>query len=158
MTKKQEEISDQKGVSETPKTTDDKGNTVTAELGSVVEMKTDPKKITVEQAKAMKGTTLVSGAEYWDFEEVPGFVGYYRGEVQRKKGENAGEVIGYNFEDQDGDLHIISNSHAITEALDILKKEGADTKEVLLFIEFRGKGEKSDGQEYNRFHIVDLTN
>jgi hypothetical protein len=135
-----------------------KSENVTASLSDPVEIKKDSKKITPEDAKKMTGNVLVSGASYWDFDEQPGFVGWYRDDVFKKKGAEAGELIGYEFEDQDGDRHIISNSYAITEALKMLKDDGIDPKNVLLFIEFRGKGEKADGQSFNRFHIVDLTN
>lgn len=106
-----------------------------------------------------KEVTLVSGAEYWDFEANPAFVGLYDSLVKREQDEvngtgKAGDLIGFNFLDADGEMHIISNSYAIEKAL-LMDYKGSKVLESgnVIKIIFLGKGENSKGQPFNRFKV-----
>jgi len=104
------------------------------------------------------GEVLISGAEFWDFEESPIFIGKYMDKVIREKdgpnaatnpNEKAGSVMGFKFEDEFGQEHIIGNSNSIQKALE---KIGYN-KNVILYIEFEGKTTLASGKPFNRFHI-----
>lgn len=103
------------------------------------------------------GETLVSGAEFWKFEENAVFIGNYVKNVVRDKdgknaatnpNEKAGSIMGYMFADEFGQEHIIGNSHSIQKALEQIKFD----KTVTLYIEFEGKT-TVNGKPFNRFHI-----
>lgn len=96
---------------------------------------------------------LSTGAEFHDFEKMPVYFGKYVQPVTREKDSDdgtrkAGEVIGYDFEDQDGNTTIIGNSHAI--AKDLAKvKPGA-----IVGFKFMGKTTNSKNQPVNRFENI----
>jgi hypothetical protein len=98
-------------------------------------------------------TPLISGAEFHDFDKEPNFVGTYMGtEAVREKdsadgSHKAGDVMGYNFLNADGEPVIIGNSHSIAKAIGMIKQ--GDT----LDITFLGKGENSSGKPFNKFSI-----
>lgn len=117
----------------------------------------------IEQSEASpiehEEITLTSGAEYWDFEEEPEFIGVYDSLVQRKQddpktGGKEGDIIGFNFIDEENEMHIIGNSYAIEEALqmDFNGKKVMDSGYALKIV-FKGQGQKADGQKFNRFKI-----
>lgn len=113
-----------------------------------------------------KPRIIVTGAEYWDFEETPIFTGMFvgpfiaendgpekDGTLQYKKGD----TLGYNIEDDLGDTHIISNSHNIEKWLhsEDPKSDGKLIKDTgkRLYFEFLGKGETRDKKPFNRFKL-----
>jgi hypothetical protein len=98
-----------------------------------------------------KKIKIVSGAEYWNFEENPIFVGKYQGIAKNEEGK----VIGYNFIDLDNEDYIISNSHSIEKALNT-EVNGTLVHDLdkNLEIIFRGKiTSKSTGKPFNKFDI-----
>jgi hypothetical protein len=98
-----------------------------------------------------KKIKIVSGAEYWNFEENPIFVGKYQGIAKNEEGK----VIGFNFIDLDDEDYIITNSHSIEKALNtevngILVHDLDKNLEII----FRGKvTSKSTGKPFNKFDI-----
>jgi hypothetical protein len=97
-------------------------------------------------------TQLISGAVYHEFDKDPIFIGTY----QREHYSADGNLIGYDFVNQDGEEVIISNSVAITKALDI-EVNGAMVRDLGKPIEITFMGQvtiKSSGKPYNRFSIV----
>ena len=115
----------------------------------------DPGSSTTKRERP-QGKTIVSGAEFYDFEKNPVFVGKYLRDVVREKdgknaatnpNEKAGSVMGYLFQAETGDETIIGNSFSIQKAL-----QDPKNREVTLWIEFEGKTEIK-GKPFNRFHI-----
>lgn len=92
--------------------------------------------------------TLVSGAEYWDFDTNPTFVGKYIQPVIREKDQ---QLIGFLFVDEKGEDHIITNSHSVEKAIKMVNDMGVIEKATFVF-EFLGKGE-ANGKPFNRFKI-----
>jgi hypothetical protein len=104
----------------------------------------------------MAKTKLISGAVYHNFEVTPIFVGSFNGECIASEGENEGECIGYYFATPDGEEVIISNSYAITKALnmeipgtDVMVRDGNKKLEIT----FLGKVQRKNGQPFNRYEI-----
>lgn len=96
--------------------------------------------------------TEVSGADFWDFELKAEFVGKFLNPVIREKDSDqgkAGEVMGFNFEGADGNIHIIGASHSIEK---LLTSEGHGSG-MFYRITFLGKGENAKGQPFNKFKI-----
>ena len=122
-----------------------------------------------EQAKTkVKMKTLVSGAEFWKFDDERDdkgnvtakkdgevFEGYFVSQQKREKDgkgddQKAGSVIGYVFEQAEtGDRYLIGKSHSIEKAL--ISAEFV-TDKLMRFV-FLGKGKNSDGKPFNRFEI-----
>lgn len=113
--------------------------------------KTESKSTKENAPKEPKEKVIISGAQYWDFDTNPQFEGMYRGQVIREEDQ---KVIGFNFEDMAGDLHIISNSHSIEKSLHTPHKDGElyEDPEAVLRILFLGKTE-INGKPFNRFKI-----
>lgn len=103
---------------------------------------------------------VVSGAEYWDFNEGKIFIGKFLNAFIPDGGEKAGETIGFNFEGLDGSVWIISNSYAIEKALQYPMDRGDGQRlmdcDCLIKIEFLGQGENSKGQPFNKFKVTAL--
>lgn len=107
------------------------------------------------------GETLVSGATFWDFDVKPVFIGSFTGkEILREKdgknaatnpNEKAGSVMGFEFKDVDGNVHLIGNSYSIAKIF--AGKEGQKHVGKKMFIEFEGKDEQAGKPPFNRFHI-----
>jgi hypothetical protein len=98
-----------------------------------------------------KKIKIVSGAEYWNFEENPIFIGKYQGIAKNEEGK----VIGFNFIDLDNEDYIITNSHSIEKALNT-EVNGTLVHDLdkNLEIIFRGKvTSKSSGKPFNKFDI-----
>lgn len=110
-----------------------------------------------EQAKVLHTAnkdgmvTLVSGAEYFDFEVNPVFDGTYLRPMYREKdgakGQHAGDLIGFYFADGDGEEHIIGNSHAIEKAITMIKPGRK------LRITFQGQTLNAKNQKVNKFKV-----
>jgi hypothetical protein len=97
----------------------------------------------------MKRKVLVSGAEYWDFNQEPRFTGYFVSNHMDDKGK----LIGFDFLDEQQEKWIISNSHSIDKALELT---GYDS-ETLVEIIFKGKIiVKSTGKPFNKFEVAVL--
>lgn len=132
----------------------------TEKVEQVEETKTEQ----TPEPKKPKIRTIISGAEFWDFDEEPIFIGRFKTEVLReedvldkdgKKVHSAGDTMGYLFEaEEDGEEHIVGNSHQIQKALELVKQdESVNLNDAVFYIEFLGKGENSKKQPFNRFKI-----
>ena len=126
------------------------------------EEKTVPETVidNTKELQAVKGQVLISGSEYWDFEENPVFIGSYIKDVIRDEGPDVGDLICYEFKEQNtGEEHIISNSHLITKSLEMKIIVGGKeqvVKEIdgaIMKFEFKGKRQNKDGQDVNVFRI-----
>lgn len=104
---------------------------------------------------------LTSGAEFHKFETAPVFIGKYVEPALREKdapdagddeSKKAGSVLGYRFEDLDGEQHLIGASAGITKAIE-KTKPGA-----WLRVEFKGKTKNAKGQPVNRFQVDEFEN
>lgn len=97
---------------------------------------------------------LITGAEFWDFDNHPIFIGVLGSPVLREKdgkGENqkAGSIMGWNFTDRNGEVQLIGASHQIEKAV------GMVTPGAIMRIEFKGQIEGANGK-VNRFGIDQL--
>lgn len=99
---------------------------------------------------------LVTGAEYWPFKE-PGheeFIGTYVSDFHREKdgdmtrNQKAGDIIGHNFVDENGEMWIISNSHSVTKAISQINVGDK------LLIRFKGQVQNAKGEDVNQFYIA----
>lgn len=135
----------------------------TEEKAATVEAAEDAKPIAKPSKKTFDLSkynveVVESGAEYWDFEKEPEFIGYFVRAFAPKTGEQAGEEIGFIFKSvYDGNEHIISNSYTIDQAL-LNPTEESEGKplaqcKIPLRIEFKGQTTKADGQAFNKFKI-----
>lgn len=103
-----------------------------------------------------KGKILVSGADFWNFEESPEFIGTPLGSMV--KDPNDGRVLGFDFADDNGEQWIIGASHSIEKALDmdIEGKKVIDLGRKLL-IQWKGKiSLKDSGKTFNKYYVVML--
>lgn len=100
--------------------------------------------------------TVITGAEFKEFEIGEVFEGAYIEKVIREKdgpnvaknpNEKAGTVMGYLFKPDGGFSEIIGASHSVNEVMERCKKG-----DYVRFT-FLGKGENSKGQPFNRFQI-----
>lgn len=114
------------------------------------------------RAARPKGETIVSGATFWDFDKKPVFMGTFTGkEILREKdgknaatnpNEKAGSVMGYEFKDVDGNIHLLGASYSITKVFG--GAEGKKRAGVVMYIEFEGQEPAANGKPaFNRFHI-----
>jgi hypothetical protein len=109
-----------------------------------------------ENVIQIKGrTNLISGAVYHNFEESPIFKGTYKGQCMGKDDEGNPKVIGFYFENTDGEEEVVTNAFAIEKALNTVTDQGMvmDLGKVLE-ITFKGKVINSKGKPFNRFDIV----
>lgn len=100
--------------------------------------------------------TVTSGANFFKFDEklAPEFKGkMIKPVIREKDGEDenqkAGSVMGYEFMDVDGELHIIGNSHAIEKAV----KDGSIKPGDFVLITFKGKTTNRANKPVNVFKI-----
>ena len=106
-----------------------------------------------------KPINVVSAAQYWDFEAEPYFMGQYVGEQRaditdpKTKEVEHNKLIGYVFQDDSGEQHIIGNSHSIEKAMNY-EIDGVPAYELypVMQFEFLGKVEVK-GKPFNRFKI-----
>ena len=105
----------------------------------------------------MAKRTIVSSAQYWDFEKNPIFKGYYISEHSGKDSETGEDkVFGFNFSDQDGQEYLITNAWSIKKALDTVDdKTSCMVRDMntLIEIEFIEKVENKKGRPFNRFKV-----
>lgn len=102
--------------------------------------------------KMPKVRNIISGAIFWNFNEAAVFTGTYLDECKNEEGE----VIGFNFADQDGEIWVLGKNYAIERALGtVLPGEEVPISEMEkpLRIQFLGKAERKSGGEFNRFKI-----
>jgi hypothetical protein len=109
-----------------------------------------------------KGRTLVSGANFWPFEEENEFIGTPLGTaIIDPRPEANGKVLGYNFVDEQGEGWIIGASHAVTKALTEFQTV-VDDKEVSILesgkrlsIQWLGKTIlKKNNKPYNHYEVT----
>lgn len=110
----------------------------------------------------MSKRTIVSSAQYHDFEQNPIYTGKYVNEqradiLDEDTGEIENKVIGFLFEDESGEQSIITNAWSIEKALNtedektncLVKDSG-----LTIEIEFLGKVQKNGkGRPFNRFKV-----
>jgi hypothetical protein len=112
-----------------------------------------------EQPKKHKDVnqTLVSGGQFHPFDTEPVFEGVYTGnnalaqkdDLTQENGRKAGDVIGYIFEDEEGNEVIVGRNHSTEKAMQQVEKL---EKPVMRF-EFLGKVQMKGGKPFNRFKI-----
>ena len=100
---------------------------------------------------------VITSAEFWDFDTKPKFIGIFDRPMlsehdDPEKNRKRGDTMGYYFKDFEGNQHIISASHQITKAL----TSGQVGVGNCLLIEYKGKTQKSDGQNVNKFDVYEL--
>ncbi len=110
-----------------------------------------------ETPKKRRMQSVISGADFFDFDVNPIFEGTFIKKVLREKDsapdgngrvQKAGSVMGYLFKDDSEFETIIGNSHQVEKAL-----EGAIPGKDYFRFEFKGKGANSLGQSFNKFSI-----
>lgn len=107
----------------------------------------------------MEEITVVSGADFHNFEEEPYFEGFYLKPVVREQDSadgdhKKGDLMGYLFADADtGEEVIIGNSHQIEKTLRTPYKgtEIKDLEDCIICIRYLGKGVNSKKQPFNKF-------
>lgn len=109
-----------------------------------------------------KGELIISGANFWDFETEPEFIGYPLGTVVVDP--KGGRVLGYNFVDEQGEAWIIGAAHSITKAMEFMIENPYGEGQVMLkdsgkkvYIKWLGKVELRDsGKTFNRYEVIVL--
>lgn len=100
--------------------------------------------------------TVITGAEFKEFEVGEEYVGEYIDKVIRKKdgpkaatedNQKAGATMGYNFKDENGKIEIIGASQQVSEVMN-----QCNPGQWVRFT-FLGKGETANKQPFNRFKI-----
>lgn len=108
--------------------------------------------------------TVTEGSTIWNFKKAPLFIGRPTGDIKiiRDKESDdpeATKILGYIFEDEDGDKWIIGNSYAVHTSMDtlIVNPDGEEAKLIdlkpLVQIEWQGKTRLKSGKTANRFEI-----
>ncbi len=98
---------------------------------------------------------IISGADFFDFELRAVFSGKFEHPVIREEDsqtnpeQKKGDVMGYQFEDINGDKHIVGASHQIEKAL---TAEGEGVGQYYR-ITFLGKGTTSSNKPFNKFKV-----
>lgn len=98
---------------------------------------------------------LSSASEFHDFEKNPILVGTFTNPVLRDEDSSdgfhkKGELMGYEFELEDGTCTIVGNSYMINKAIE---KTGVGH---VLGIKFLGKTTNSKNQPVNRFEVIEF--
>jgi hypothetical protein len=99
--------------------------------------------------------TIVSGADFFDFDLKPVFSGKFLHTVIREadsetnKDFKKGDVMGYMFQDINGDDHIIGASHQITKAL-TAEDQGVGNYYKITYL---GKGQTAKNQPFNKYEV-----
>lgn len=111
-----------------------------------------------EVAPQPKRTTLTSAATFWDFKKEPFFEGQHTGNTVQAEQDDPdnnrkkGDIMGYEFVDDQGEIHIIGNSFQMEKAMEKCKSMGIE--KPYLIIEFKGTEKlKKSGRQFNRFSI-----
>jgi hypothetical protein len=98
---------------------------------------------------------LSNAAEFVDWKNTPRVIGKFISTViaeednerlERKKGD----VMGYTLEEENGTFVIVGNSFLIEKSL---SSEGCGIGSIV-GITFKGKGETSSKQPFNRFEVI----
>lgn len=128
----------------------------------------EPEKVTEETSETQirkPKRTLVSGADYHDFELNPIFQGKFLNEFiaevdeEDEKGKKTGnkvqKCIGFLMVNEDGEECLISNSHAIEKGFNLEYEPGKTVKSQhdWVEIEFLGKETLRNGKPYNKFKV-----
>jgi len=114
--------------------------------------------MTLTDAVVLKDTkkiNIISGAVFHNFNEYSTFIGTYVDECHNAEGE----LIGYNFVDQNGEVWVLGKNYSIERALNtVLPGEKIPICEMgkPLEIIFLGKVERKAGGEFSRFTINQL--
>jgi len=128
-------------------------------------IETDALEATAQEIKEYsKVNTIVSGADYHDFDVESKFIGHYINEVKREKdgkeeNQKVGDIVGYLMVSESGEEKIIGNAHAIEKAFNTVLTEGPDKGKMYketgatFYIEFLGKTDIGGGRMYNRFKV-----
>lgn len=96
---------------------------------------------------------LSSSSEFVDFEVTPRVLGKFLAPVKREKDGNdenqkAGDVIGYEFELENGDTVLVGNSYVIQKAITMVDPGS------ILGVTFRGKTTNAKNQPVNLFEVL----
>lgn len=107
------------------------------------------------QPEPKKVLNLDDSCEYWDFRENPIFEGRYKGEHYGKDKDDKEKLIGYIFEDLEGETWLIGNTHLVTKNInvDYGGEPIKNSKDGYFRFEFKGQTFKSDGLPFNKFKI-----
>lgn len=105
----------------------------------------------------------LTSANFIDFDATPLFIGEYTGvtltatEDDTKKNRKKGDIMGFEFQTQDGILHLVGASATVTSNMLPKDKKGKDLPVIpantVLSFEFLGMGENKANQEFRRFRI-----
>lgn len=107
--------------------------------------------------KLPKGRVLISGADFWPFENTPIFKGTALGTTVIDP--NDGRILGYDFVDENGEQWVIGASHSVEKALDMdIEVEGKTVKVKdsgkPLFIHWKGKKNLDNGHTFNQYLVM----
>lgn len=98
--------------------------------------------------------SIITGAAFLELAAGESFSGKFLRPVLREKdspdgSQKAGSIMGYEFADVHGDIHIVGASHQIEKAL-TAEGEGIGN---FYKITFMGKEETSNGKPFNRYKV-----
>lgn len=110
-----------------------------------------------------RGKLLVSGSNFWSFEENPEFTGYYLGtritdprSTDEERGIEHDRVLGYGFVDEEGEEWNIGASYSIRKALEMINPDtGKPYIQVntLVLITWKGLKELKGGKSVNQYDV-----
>lgn len=100
-----------------------------------------------------------TNAAFHDFEKTPLFVGQYTGEKlvrseddKKDSNKKKGDVMGYEFIDENGMTVIVGNSSTVEQVIND-EKDPIKKDEVVSF-EFQGKAKTKNNRTFNKFNIL----
>ncbi len=98
---------------------------------------------------------LSSASEFHDFEKHPLLIGTFTSPILREEdsanGEHKkGDLMGYEFEKEDGTCTIVGNSYMIAKSIE---KSGIGH---VMGVKFLGKTTNSKNQPVNRFEVIEF--
>ena len=127
---------------------------------------TEENELPQEEGISFESELAESGAQYWNFDENPDFIGSFINAFIPDRGKKAGETIGFNFQRylikdnrlvKSEEIWIISNADAVEQVLnrDTPRSSGKPVKDCdcILKMKYLGKDELEGGRSYNRFKI-----
>jgi hypothetical protein len=113
--------------------------------------------VDIMAGKLPKGRVLISGADFWHFEQENVFIGTPLG--TNVQDPNDGRILGYDFVDENGEQWVIGASHSVEKALNMdITENGKATKVIdaglKMLIQWKGKKDLGNGREFNQYLVM----
>jgi hypothetical protein len=101
----------------------------------------------------------LSSATFHDFNKQPTFIGQFTGGLMKREADDPndkqkkkGDLMGFDFTDEDGSPVIVGASSTIENIM--LDKKNPVAKDAVLSFTFEGKGVTKTNKPFNRFKVI----